>query len=122
MTQPGAADAPDRQHDDSLVPAAEFTVREFARTAAGSHRSTLDLEAYEREPLDDATLELVDFLARLGDLEVPALVLFGASDRVVTPAHGRAVAAAIPTAEFAVASIGSRTRTVRSARSDGALK
>jgi pimeloyl-ACP methyl ester carboxylesterase len=43
-----------------------------------------------------------DLLARLGDLEVPVLVLFGASDRVVTPAHGRAVAAAIPTAEFAV--------------------
>lgn len=43
-----------------------------------------------------------DLLARLGELEVPVLVLFGASDRVVTPAYGRAVATAIPTAEFAV--------------------
>ncbi|WP_439692654.1 alpha/beta fold hydrolase [Curtobacterium sp. SP.BCo] len=43
-----------------------------------------------------------DLLARLGELEVPVLVLFGASDRVVTPAYGRAVAAAIPTAELAV--------------------
>lgn len=40
-------------------------------------------------------------LGRLRTVAVPTLVVFGASDRVVTPAHGRAVAAAIPGAEFA---------------------
>lgn len=39
---------------------------------------------------------------RLHGIAVPVLVLFGASDRVVTPAHGSAVAAAVPGAEFAV--------------------
>lgn len=42
-----------------------------------------------------------DLLDRLHDVDVPTLVLFGQSDRVVTPAYGRAVAAAIPGAEFA---------------------
>lgn len=41
-------------------------------------------------------------LARLRDLDVRTLVLYGQSDRVVTPAYGSAVAAAIPGAEFAV--------------------
>jgi pimeloyl-ACP methyl ester carboxylesterase len=40
-------------------------------------------------------------LGRLGALAVPTLVVFGESDRVVTPAYGRVVAAAIPGAEFA---------------------
>lgn len=43
-----------------------------------------------------------DLLARLRHLDVPVLVVSGASDRIVTPAYGRAVAAAIPGAEFAV--------------------
>lgn len=40
-------------------------------------------------------------LSRLGAIRVPALVAFGESDRIVTPAYGRAVADAIPGAEFA---------------------
>ncbi|GGK97412.1 pimeloyl-ACP methyl ester carboxylesterase [Curtobacterium luteum] len=43
-----------------------------------------------------------DLLARLGHLDVPVLVVFGESDRIVTPEYGRAVAAAIPAAEFVV--------------------
>ncbi|WP_423918875.1 alpha/beta fold hydrolase [Frigoribacterium sp. 2-23] len=39
-------------------------------------------------------------LERLQEIEVPTLVLFGASDRVVTPAYGRQVAAAIPNGRF----------------------
>ena len=41
-------------------------------------------------------------LGRLGAVAVPTLVVFGASDRIVTPAYGRAVASAIPDATFAV--------------------
>ena len=37
---------------------------------------------------------------RLGTVEVPALMIWGASDGVVTPAYGRAVAEATPGAEF----------------------
>lgn len=39
-------------------------------------------------------------LGRLGGISVPTLVVHGESDRVVTPAYGRAVAGAIPGAEF----------------------
>lgn len=47
--------------------------------------------------MSDATL-----LERLAAITVPTLVVFGASDRIVTPAYGQAVARAIPGAEFAV--------------------
>jgi pimeloyl-ACP methyl ester carboxylesterase len=40
-------------------------------------------------------------LGRLGTVTVPTLVVFGESDRIVTPAYGRAVAHAIPGADFA---------------------
>lgn len=40
-------------------------------------------------------------LARLGAVQVPTLVVWGASDRIVTPDYGRAVAAAVPGAQFA---------------------
>ncbi|MBF4573150.1 alpha/beta fold hydrolase [Herbiconiux sp. VKM Ac-1786] len=40
-------------------------------------------------------------LNRLEAMNVPTLVVWGASDRVVTPAYGRALAAAVPGARFA---------------------
>lgn len=39
-------------------------------------------------------------LGRLGTVSAPTLVVWGASDRIVTPAYGRAIAAAVPGAEF----------------------
>lgn len=39
-------------------------------------------------------------LGRLAAITVPTLVVFGASDRIVTPAYGRVVADAIPGASF----------------------
>jgi pimeloyl-ACP methyl ester carboxylesterase len=45
--------------------------------------------------MSDATL-----LSRLAGVGVPTLMVWGESDRVVTPAYGRAVAAAVPDAEF----------------------
>lgn len=40
-------------------------------------------------------------LGRLGGIRNPALMVWGESDRIVTPAYGRAVAHAIPGAQFA---------------------
>ena len=40
--------------------------------------------------------------ARLADVRVPVLVVWGESDRVVTPAYGRAVAASFPNARFEI--------------------
>ncbi|GGS67797.1 alpha/beta fold hydrolase [Streptomyces griseoviridis] len=39
-------------------------------------------------------------LGRLGAVDVPTLVVWGESDRIVTPAYGRAVADAVPGARF----------------------
>ena len=39
---------------------------------------------------------------RLGRVQVPALVLWGESDRIFTPAYGAAYAAALPHAQFQV--------------------
>lgn len=40
-------------------------------------------------------------LGRLGALRVPTLIVWGESDRIATPAYGRAVATAVPGAQFA---------------------
>ncbi|MFI0237725.1 alpha/beta fold hydrolase [Streptomyces sp. NPDC016845] len=40
-------------------------------------------------------------LGRLGAVNVPTLVVWGESDRIVTPAYGRAIARAVPGAQFA---------------------
>ena len=44
---------------------ARFSVREFARTAQGSHREGLDLAAYAATPLPAETVQVVGLLARL---------------------------------------------------------
>jgi pimeloyl-ACP methyl ester carboxylesterase len=41
-------------------------------------------------------------LGRLGEVSIPTLVLWGESDRIVTPDYGRALAAAIPNARFEI--------------------
>jgi len=48
-----------------------------------------------------ATMSDPGLLARLADVTAPTLMVWGASDRVVTPAYGRALADAVPGAEFA---------------------
>ena len=40
--------------------------------------------------------------ARLADVRLPVLVVWGESDRVVTPAYGRAVAASFPSARLEI--------------------
>ncbi|WP_255807922.1 alpha/beta fold hydrolase [Deinococcus sp. KNUC1210] len=41
-------------------------------------------------------------LARLATLQIPVLVIWGDSDRIVTPAYGAAFAAALPGARFEI--------------------
>jgi len=41
-------------------------------------------------------------LARLGEVKAPALVIWGASDRIVTPAYGKAFAAGFPHSRFEI--------------------
>ncbi|MFI9163266.1 alpha/beta fold hydrolase [Kitasatospora aureofaciens] len=53
------------------------------------------LIGYTGPTMSDPTLA-----GRLGDLHLPVHVLWGESDRIVTPAYGRAYAAAIPMATF----------------------
>ena len=47
-----------------------------------------------------ATMTDPALLARLTEIDLPTLVLWGESDRIVPPDYGRAFAAAIPSAEF----------------------
>lgn len=79
FTTPSSRQVPGSPHPDAD---SRFSVREFARTARGSHRSELDLDAYRDAPLDQETLEIVDLLARLerGALSYLRSVL-------VTPTH-----------------------------------
>jgi len=50
---------------EASVPGARFSVREYARSAHGSHRGSLELEAYDGSPLDPATVEILALLSRL---------------------------------------------------------
>lgn len=56
---------PERQEvsvDRASFPAPDFDVRDFARTAAGSHRESMDLGAYRSNPLTADTLRAVRYL------------------------------------------------------------
>jgi pimeloyl-ACP methyl ester carboxylesterase len=69
-------------------------VTEEQRAVLRSNGQTMSVLA--GQDMSDATL-----LGRLAAVDVPTLVVWGASDRVVTPTYGRAVAGAVPGAVFA---------------------
>jgi pimeloyl-ACP methyl ester carboxylesterase len=70
------------------------TMTDQARAGMAANR--VALAAYGgKPPVNDATLR-----HRLGSLNVPTLVLWGESDRIMDTVYGRAYAAAIPSAEF----------------------
>ncbi|HEY3506172.1 MAG TPA: alpha/beta fold hydrolase [Actinocatenispora sp.] len=78
------------------VDAAEITVRD--RTAgAGPSPDVRALIGYTGPAMTDPTLA-----GRLGGVDIPVRVLWGASDRIVDPEYGRAYAAPIPGATFTV--------------------
>jgi pimeloyl-ACP methyl ester carboxylesterase len=69
------------------------TLPPAAQAIAAGNRAAL--AAYAGTSMTDAGLA-----ARLATLELPTLVLWGDSDRIVDPEYGRAYAAAIPNARF----------------------
>jgi pimeloyl-ACP methyl ester carboxylesterase len=78
---------PDRfRIDVTALPEAQRAVMATNREA---------LRVYSGTTMDDPTL-----LGRLPAVTVPTLVVWGAADRIVDPAHGRAYAGAIPGARF----------------------
>jgi len=64
-----------------------------AKAAMAGNRAALAV--YGGADMDDASL-----LGRLPAVTVPVLVVWGAADRMIPPAHGRAYAGAIPGARF----------------------
>ncbi|MFE2426786.1 alpha/beta fold hydrolase [Streptomyces sp. NPDC059373] len=69
------------------------TLPPAAQTVAAGNRAAL--AAYAGTAMSDPALA-----GRLGTLEIPTLVLWGESDRIVDVDYGRAYAAAIPPAQF----------------------
>jgi pimeloyl-ACP methyl ester carboxylesterase len=79
--------------DRGFIDPASFSDEQRA-VLAGNGRA---MAAIAGRGMSDPTL-----LSRLAAIAVPTLVVWGASDGVVTPAYGRALAAAVPGAEFAL--------------------
>jgi pimeloyl-ACP methyl ester carboxylesterase len=78
---------PDRFYlDPATVPPAQVA-RQRANIAT--------MRVFAGDHMYDSTL-----LPRLGQVQLPTLVLWGDSDRIVTPAYGQAFAAAMPHARF----------------------
>jgi pimeloyl-ACP methyl ester carboxylesterase len=80
---------PDRFFIDPATLPPEQVARQRANVAT--------MRVYAGDSMLDPTL-----LARLGQVQLPTLVLWGDSDRIVTPAYGQAFAAAIPQARFTI--------------------
>jgi len=80
-------------HDPATFRAYAATLSEAQRAAMATNRAALAV--YAGTSMADPTLA-----GRLAGVAVPALVLWGDSDRIVDPAYGRAYATAIPGARF----------------------
>lgn len=80
---------PDRFYIDPATFPPEQVARQRANMAT--------MRVFAGEQMYDPTL-----LTRLGQIQIPTLVLWGDSDRIVTPTYGQAFAAAIPNARFAI--------------------
>jgi pimeloyl-ACP methyl ester carboxylesterase len=69
-----------------------------AEQLAGRQANMATMRALAGDPyMHDPSL-----LGRLDEISIPTLVLWGESDRIVTPDYGRALAAAIPNARFEI--------------------
>ncbi|WP_435229037.1 alpha/beta fold hydrolase [Streptomyces sp. Tue6028] len=86
---------------------AAYAFHDPARQAVDPATLTAERIAARRADMETVRLLAGDpymhdpkLLNRLGRVRTPALVLWGESDRIVTPAYGRALAAALPHARF----------------------
>ncbi|RSM81986.1 alpha/beta hydrolase [Kibdelosporangium aridum] len=81
-------------HDPARFAVDQAALPAAAKQEMAGNRATLSV--YAGDPaMADPTLR-----ARLAGITVPALVVWGDSDRIATPDYGRAYAKAIPTAKF----------------------
>lgn len=81
---------PDRFYEDpAAIPAAQIAVRQANMVALRQYAG----DPYMHDP---------ELFARLGKVSIPALLLWGESDRIVTPAYGAAYAKAFGNAEFEI--------------------
>jgi pimeloyl-ACP methyl ester carboxylesterase len=87
----GLAEAAWHDADRGYIDPAVFTEEQ----RAVQHGNGRTMAVIAGSSMSDPTL-----LDRLGGVNVPTLVAWGASDRIVTPAYGRAVARAVPGATF----------------------
>ncbi|MET8228300.1 alpha/beta fold hydrolase [Streptomyces sp. NPDC004082] len=87
----GLAEAAWHDPERGYIDPAGLTDEQRAIQQANAHT----MSALAGTNMSDPTL-----LDRLGAVTVPTLVVWGESDRIVTPAYGRAVAAAVPGAQF----------------------
>ncbi|RFA08023.1 hypothetical protein B7R54_01410 [Subtercola boreus] len=60
----------------------DFDIREYTRTAAGSHEATLPLAAFAEHPLTEQTLQTLSYLRDLEDFTMHHM-----RDVLVTPSH-----------------------------------
>ena len=79
---------PDRFYVDPATIPPEQVARQRANIAT--------MRVFSGDTMNDPKL-----LNRLAQIQIPTLVLWGDSDRIVTPRYGRAIANAIPNAHFA---------------------
>ncbi|MEU3857047.1 alpha/beta fold hydrolase [Streptomyces sp. NPDC028722] len=87
----GLAEAAWHDPERGYVDPARFTDEQRAIQQANRHT----MAVVAGTGMSDPTL-----LGRLGAVNVPTLLVWGESDRIVTPAYGRAVADAVPGARF----------------------
>ena len=81
-------------HDPARFGIDPAALSDAQKAAMAANMRTLAVYGRARDMGDPALRE------RLGEVRVPVTVVWGESDRVVTPAYGRAVAAAFPHARF----------------------
>ena len=80
-------------HDPDRFRIDPASMSEAQRAVVAGNRASLD--TYGRHSMTDPSLR-----SRLGNIRLPALVVWGESDQIVDPEYGRAYAAAIPGATF----------------------
>ncbi len=81
-------------HDPARFGVDPSTLTDAQKAGMAANMKTLAVYGRARDMADPA------LRARLADLHLPVRVVWGESDRVVTPAYGRAVAASFPHARF----------------------